>query len=171
MNEKVLKFLESKKNAERKKYEREKRNTLISLGLYDKVYSPDNKYSDEYPIMDWNGPNGETAYYKEVPVEVTDEEYQEIKKYAASNDATENNSVAVALTVIAWVVFAVGFVAGIIMGTMEAPQGSYYKNAVEGFSIMSAFVCWCVAFVSGMMFLGFAEIIKLLDIISKKKSA
>lgn len=47
--------------------------TLIALGLTERVYSPDNRESWQYPKFDYV--KGEKKYYKEVAMEVTDEEY------------------------------------------------------------------------------------------------
>ena len=51
----------------------DREKTLISLGLTDKEYSPDNIESREFPK--YNYINGEKKYYKEVAIQVTDEEY------------------------------------------------------------------------------------------------
>ena len=169
MNEKLKEFLDAKKDAEKKKYEKEKQKTLIELGLYEKVYSPDNNYSEEFSSSEWDSANSTYNYYKKVPVEITDEEYQEVKKYSKKDDTSEINPIATALTVIAWVVFIGGFIAGFVLGNEEVVvKGSYYTYTDTEFSFTIAFAYWCVALISGTMFLGFAEIIKLLDAIKKK---
>lgn len=166
MNEKLKNFLDAKKDSETKKYEETKRKTLIDLGLYEKAYSPDNRYSEEFCMTEWDSAAQESKYYKEVPIEITDEEYQEIKKYTNKEDKTANNPVAVALMVIAWVIFIGGFIAGIAMGAGE--EGNYYADTETEFSFAITFIYWCASLISGTMFLGFAEIIKLLDAIKKK---
>ena len=47
--------------------------TLIALGLTEKEYSPDNRESWKYSKYDYV--NGEKKYYREVAIQVTDEEY------------------------------------------------------------------------------------------------
>ena len=165
MHEKLVEFLNDKKDLEIKKYEKKKRETLIDLGLYEKVYSPDNEYSNEFCLSEWDDTIQANKYYKNVPIEITDEEYQEVKKYSKIEDEPTNNPVAVALTIIAWVIFIGGFLAGIALGTVEFEKG---YNTYTEFSVAIAFVYWCVALISGTIFLGFAEIIKLLDAIKKK---
>ena len=165
MHEKLVEFLNDKKDLEIKKYEKKKRETLIDLGLYEKVYSPDNEYSNEFCLSEWDDTIQANKYYKNVPIEITDEEYQEVKKYSKIEDEPTNNPVAVALTIIAWVIFIGGFIAGIALGTVEIEKG---YNTYTEFSVAIAFVYWCVALISGTIFLGFAEIIKLLDAIKKK---
>ena len=169
MNEKVEGYLRFKKQEELEKYEKEKRETLINLGLYEKVYSPKNAYSNgEYCFSEWDSVNSTNRYYKKVPIEITDEEYNEIKAYYHKEDVAENNSIATALTVIALVVFISGFIAGIALGNVEVVKGTYYKYTDTEFSFAIAFTYWCVSFISGTMLLAFAEIIKLLDAIKKK---
>lgn len=51
----------------------DREKTLIALGLTDKEYSPDNLESRQYSKYDYI--NGEKRYYKEVAIQVTDEEY------------------------------------------------------------------------------------------------
>ena len=51
----------------------DREKTLIALGLTDKEYSPDNRESWQYSKYDYV--NGEKRYYKEVAIQVTDEEY------------------------------------------------------------------------------------------------
>ena len=168
MNEKLKEFLDAKKDAEKKKYEDEKQKTLIELGLFEKIYSPDDNYSEEYSSCEWDSANSTNKYFKKVPVEITDEEYQEVKKYSKKEETTENNPIVTALSVIAWIVFIGGFIAGIALGTVEVERGYYYTYTDTEFSFAVAFVYWCVSLMSGTMFLGFAEIIKLLDAIKKK---
>lgn len=168
MNDKVKEFLNSKKEAEQKKYEEEKQKTLIELGLFEKVYSPNDNYSEEYSSYEWDSANSTNKYYKKVTIEITDEEYQEVKKYSKKEETTENNPIATALTVIAWVIFIGGVIAGCAMGMVEVQRGNYYTYTDTEFSFAVAFVYWCVSLISGTMFLGFAEIIKLLDAIKKK---
>ena len=170
MNEKLKNFLDAKKDAENKHYEDVKRKTLIDLGLYEKVYSPDNKCSVEFCLSEWDEENYVSKYYKKVPIEITDEEYREVEKYAkkeATEDASKN-PVAVALTIIAWFIFIGGFIAGIVLGIIEVENGYYNTYAETGFSFIIAFAYWCISLVSGIMFLGFAEIIKLLNAIKRK---
>lgn len=169
MNEKLTKFLDKKRKEELDKLRREKTNNLIELGLYDKVYSPDNAYSDEYELYEWDSENNIGKYYKIVPIEITDDEYQEVKKYQKNEQSKEKNVIASALVASAWFVFIGGFIAGIMFGNGEVYKEVYGEYIVDTeFSIGIAFVYWGVCFISGIMFLGFAEIIKLLDAIKKK---
>lgn len=162
MNEKVKEFLDAKKEAEKKKYEEDKQKTLIELGLFEKVYSPNNEYSEEFCFSEWDSSNLTSKYYKKVPIEITDEEYQEVKKYSKKFiDVSANNPISAILKVIAVIVYIVGFIAGIIIGAS-------ISSITMEFSWGGAFAYWAVSFFSGTTILGFAEIIQLLTDIKNK---
>ena len=165
MNEKLKKFLDDAKVFEAKEREERKQKTLIELGLYEKVFSPNNQRSEEFNCESWDETNQEYKYFKKVPIVISDEEFQEVEKYSREEVLIQNNIVATALTIIAWVIFVGGFFAGIILGTVEV-EGRY-STSVE-FSFATAFIYWCVSLISGTVFLGFAEIIKLLNAIKEK---
>ncbi len=153
MNEKVAKFLE-----------KEKRKNLINLGLYDKIYAPDNIRTDEYPLSELDNTGLIRKYYKAVPFKVTDEEYQQIIKLSQKpkvlpTSKPDKNTIAKFLTVIAWITFICGFIAGIIWGYLLG----HGEGALVEFIFTLLF--WFAAFISGTLFLGFAEIIELLDTI------
>ena len=168
MNEKLKEFLVAKKEAEKKKNEEEKQKTLIDLGLYEKIYSPNNSYSEEFDSFEWDSASETNKYYKKVAIEISDEEYQEVKDYSKNEETFEVNPVAKALMGIAWMIFICGLIAGIAFANVEVVKGTYYQYTDTEFSFAIAFTYWCVAFISGTIFLGFAEIIKLLDAIKKK---
>lgn len=128
---------------------------LVSQGLYEKVYAPSNEWSEEYPENEYDPEQQRNRYFKKTAIEVTDEEYEQIKKYAfASNSLPETNDIAKILTFIACAIYIVGIIAGIII--------------VEPMGIAVSVVCWVITAISGTMFLGFAEIIKLLQSIKNK---
>jgi len=167
MNERLKRFLDAYKIDEIKRYEKEKRKTLINAGLYEKEYSPDGFDDEEHPFYD----DGTDKYYKKVPINITDEEYQELKKYTnkANTESEPNtNTIATALAIIAWIIFIFGFIAGIAFGNTEVEHGYYYNYTKKEFSLVIAATYWGISFISGTVFLGFAEIIKLLDGIKNK---
>ncbi len=168
MNEKLKEFLDAKKDAEEKKYEETKNETLLELGLFERVYTEKEEYSDDFPYFEYDSENSKNRWYKKEAIAISDEEYEEVKKYIKKEKMPEKNSIAIALTVIAWIVFIGGFIAGIVLGTVEVEKGYYYTYTDTEFSFAVAFVYWCVSFISGTMFLGFAEIITLLHDIKKK---
>lgn len=127
---------------------------MIDLNLYKKVYSPDDVYSSEYSCFEWGSEKSKNKYYKKVPVKVTDEEYEEIKKYSGTKEVgKKSNFVANLLKFIAWIFYVFGFL-------------SVFFIEVDGFGII--LVYWFVYFAGGTMYLAFAEIIKLLMDIKNK---
>lgn len=153
MNAKLEKYFE-----EQKSLDLQARNQmLLNLNLDEKEYSPTNTFSEEYHYFetDENGEN--TKYYKLVPIKVTDEEYRSILKYENGNK-NQQNRIAKALSVIAWIIYIGGFIAGLVFGMVN--QGVYYAASEFSFAIM--FVYWSFAFISGTAFLALSEIIKLL---------
>ena len=135
-----------------------KAKLLINEGLYHVVYSPDNVQSSEYPFEEYDATSGSMKHYKKVPMNVTNDEFEQIKKYSTI-DETPKNAISITLTVIAYIIFISGFIYGIYIGS------EYY---VDEFSFSLAFISWIITLISGMTFLGFAEFIKLLEAIKNK---
>ena len=93
MDELVKKYLDDAKaieqeieedKARNKKEERDK--FLISLGF---VKGVERRYSDSYgdPYNSWDKEKKQYYYDAQIPVEVTDEEFEQLKKYQAFHDA------------------------------------------------------------------------------------
>ncbi len=150
MHELVKEFLDAHESAEREKYEEEKQKTLLELGLYEREYS---LYDGEF--------------YKIIPIEVTDEEYEKIKKYLNKNNSNsepnsdpnnhyfnKDNKIALILQILGWV----SLIGGIITSVVMINVGK-----------IAAFFGWLAgSFILGMPMLGFAEIINLLEAIKRK---
>ena len=82
--EPILKeFLDKKQAEQRKEFESERDQLLVSLGLvkFEKEYSPSGKQTGPYVKYDKEAKNYYYVKHK-TPIEVTDEEYEQIKKYA-----------------------------------------------------------------------------------------
>lgn len=170
MNEKVKAFLDEKKAIEKKKYEKKKEETLIDLGLYEKIYSENNEYSDAFPYSEYDVETSKNRQYRIEPFAISDEEYEEVKKYVKQGGINRFITVDKALTIIAWSIFIGGFIAGLALGNVEVVKMGLYDTSYTEtqFSFATAFAYWCGALISGTMFLGFAEIIKLLEAIKRK---
>lgn len=56
-----------------------KAKLLINEGLYHVVYSPDNVQSSEYPFEEYDATSGSMKHYKKVPMNVTNDEFEQIK--------------------------------------------------------------------------------------------
>lgn len=83
MNEKVEKFLAEAKGREAQKAAKEREATLISLGLTEGVKREYGPYGS--PYVNYDREARKYYYDRPIPVEVTDEEYAEILKYAPSS--------------------------------------------------------------------------------------
>ena len=160
MDPRVAAVLNAQKEKENKKRNQKKEELLLDLELYDKVYAPDNVCTDDYPYFEWDDEKGEGLYFKKVPIAVTDEEYEALKRCTGKDDElTQSNGVATTLTVIAWLIYIGGFIAGIIA-----------CSEFRTFEFEVACAVWFDAFVCGTIFLAIAEIIKLLFKINSKLS-
>lgn len=163
----VQEFIDKKKAEIENNKNKEKRKLLMDLGICEKEYSQSSAWSEEYPDYEYDQETKEGRYFKKIPINVTDEEYEEILKYCKQSDNTtpvnKENKVAKVLTGIAYAIFIIGAILGFAMGyTKNIPEDTYY------FSFAVAVAWWCVSFIGGMFMLGFAEIIKLLNAIKNK---
>ena len=167
MNKIVQEFIDKNKAEIENNKNKEKRKLLMDLGICEKEYSQSSAWSEEYPDYEYDQETKEGRYFKKVPINVTDEEYEEILKYCKQSDNTtpvnKENKVAKVLTGIAYAIFIIGAILGFAMGyTKNIPEDTYY------FSFAVAVAWWGVSFIGGMLMLGFAEIIKLLNAIKNK---
>ena len=81
MNKKVEKFLLEQDRL----ISEDRQNTLISLGLTEKEFSPDGK--ETYLYNQYTYIDGEKKYYRDIAIEVSDEEYELIVSKAAAVEA------------------------------------------------------------------------------------
>ena len=153
----VNEYLEKMKNEEMRIKEKRKAAYLESIGLVGKEYTNSSEWSNEYPFYD----DEQEKYYREIPLQISDQQFEEIKKYEQICEIEEDsNGVASVLSGIAWLTYISGFILGIFFGSELGIEGE--------FAWSEAAFWWTVAFVSGSMTLGFAEIIKLLHKINSK---
>lgn len=72
---------------------------------------------------------------------------------------TQSNIISQLLRVSAWIMFIIGFILGIVLAA----------NTVK-FNLSILLICWLTSFIAGMVLLGFAEIISLLQkLVNNKK--
>ena len=88
--------------------------------------------------------------------------------YSSPTYSSDSNPIATALKIISVIIFIGGFILGIVLGTQEVKQGIYYTYTKTEFSFAIALIYWAVSFISGMLMLGFSEIINLLNSIKNK---
>ncbi len=168
MNEKVEEFLREKNRAKREAYEKQKEKTLIDLGLYEREYSDSDYPSEEYPFAEWDEFLHENRYYKIVNLDVSDEDYEKILKSTRIPVKASVNNVAVALKVVAGLIFLAGFILGIVGGNEAGEVASYFSADEPEFSFTVALVYWGVTLLGGMFFLALGEITDILHEIKNK---
>ena len=159
------KYINAKKLEYSKKIKQERKDFLLSEGLFEKKYAPNGEYdSSEYPEYEWDETTKESKYFKFVPIEVTDEEYEQIKKANQLTYKTTKtnklNPIYVTLVTAAILIFVSTFISGSLFAT-ETYSGYYYTHTDFHFDI--ALIYWGIGCVSGIFFLALAEIIRLLD--------
>lgn len=166
MNEQLEKFLaeqaEKEIQATAKKIKRlqpEREAFLLQNGLYRKEYRPEGKEKEgrvKWPHKERDA-SGAYVYYKEVPLELTEEEWQQIDQacgteYSALPTEKSGNGVATLLKVLAILEYFGAFILGCVSGDL-------------------AFLYWSAGLLAGSLLLGFAEVVKLLHKINLKNNA
>ena len=147
MNDKVIEFIDNKRAQLKMDQVNKKNETLISLGLFEKLYSDTGEKSEEYPYEDMDG-----KFYKKVACEVLEEEYKSIIELTSG---IQKNRVSSILWGIAFAIYIVGVIAGFVGGS--------YNPDPSQFSLTTACGIWVAFFISGSLFLAFSEVIKLLQ--------
>lgn len=171
MNAKVQEFIDKMKK-EQEKRELITRNThLTSLGLVDtnKSYTErkySNTFGDGYRQFD----EEKKLYYKEItvyaPIEVTDEEYQEILKYAPVKSQNTEKIVAKekettwanAINVIANILLVINIIGGIILCIILSSD--YSTDDFAWIPIVSA-LTYCILWYP--IIVGFSKVVKVAE--------
>lgn len=179
-----------KQSALQRKYE-----LLTMLEIFEKEYpvDPINYSVDDYPESGYDE-NGTWRRYRKKPIQVTEEEYKEICEYVNANEEeeraynklksfikskkqfsvgdTESRGVATIIKVFAWISIIGGLLYGLFAGAGIVAvsgfvfQGFYGESAV--FSLGVAISIWAPSLLYGVLLLGFAKIIDLLQEIKNK---
>ena len=133
MDPKVKKFIEAARAKERKAFEEERDAHLISLGLIKEIA---RKYSDGFGGGFDHYDEDLKKYYKEFPVpeEVTDEEYEEIKRITGIEPKKINNGAEKFLDGVNAALLVIGFIATIILAFAA------FNNPEEGYLIAAIVV-------------------------------
>ena len=148
MHKMLSDFFNIQENNKKTEEELTKQKTLIRLGLFEKEYSPENKYTSEYSFSEFDVNTNSYKYFRKIPIHITDEEYKKLKEYI---NTQEKNSISSLLISIACIIYVCGFIGGIASDSL-----------VLFLSIFGA------SFISGSLFLGISEIINLLTDIKNK---
>lgn len=156
MHPKVEAYIQEKEAKRRAVYEAKKQAFLMEEGLSEFVANPDQNigYTNEYPCQQADPETGKNLYGKKIPLEITDEEYELLRAAAGKKDPCGINRVANVLEWIAWIVYIVVGLAAFVM--------------LASGVLALALIYLVSGLISGTIFLGFAEIIKLLHQINGK---
>ena len=158
MHEVAQKFIEKKKEEAKKQKEQEIREFLMENGLFgeEKEYAPDSG-DDLLSYRFWD--EKAQRYYRYATIDVSEDEYNELRKYGKDiTTQKEKNIVSTLIAIIAFTLYGAGFILGCFLGGYLSYD----------FDLLVALCCWISGFVFGTIFLGFAEIIKLLHNINNK---
>ncbi|MBE6759991.1 MAG: hypothetical protein E7554_07880 [Ruminococcaceae bacterium] len=79
-DQRVLDYIKMLDEEKRRLYVEKKRKDLIDLGMFEKVYGLEGCDPSEYPRTETDAQTGRTVRYKMVPVEVSDEDYEQLLK-------------------------------------------------------------------------------------------
>lgn len=172
MNKQVQGYINSKKKEleeiQKEKKQSAKESFLIEEGFCDKVYAPKTgEFSKaEYPYSEYDKEEEAYFYYKLVPMDISDEDYESmLLAYKAVEDELEDeneeggkesdskNNMSVFMIVASVIIYIAGFVGGIIAGN----NFERYE-----FTWWLAIAIWVPTFVYGSLLLGVSEVIKLL---------
>lgn len=159
MHPKAEAYIQEKETKRKAIYEAGKQKFLEQENLTDFVPNPNHNvgYTDEYPYRKPDPETGEYVFGKMAPIEVTDDEYELLRTASGQNSTTGRNKVASVLQYIAYAIYALSSFSAFIIFVSE------YKY-LWSFALVSL----VTGLISGTIFLGFAEIIKLLQKISDK---
>lgn len=121
-----------------------------------------------YPSSDQTRQQGN----KQVEIQITDQEWETIneayktersleEETPIESNVSSSNGIANSLKIIGYIAYAAAFILGIVLGMAGG-------SLRQSFSFGIALACWFAGFAVGTMLLGFGEIIRLLDKISKQ---
>ena len=143
MNKIVIDYINRTKEEEKEKIAQ----VLMSKGIYEKKFV-DSFHSN----AKWD--SNAQQYFITKPIKITNEEYEQLKDIVKPKTQT---AISICLQVIAWIIFIVGFIMGIILG-----QDHYWNDVV------TPIICWATSLISGVLFLAIAKTINLLNDIKNK---
>ena len=156
MNSAAQEYINKQKEIAKNRKLKEREEFLEDIGLCERIYSDNTKYTEEFPCKDTDEDSEHFGkYYTTVTPALSDEEYEEVlKAYKLNNDLkTPYDDVAYALKLIAIFIYIIGGLLALV---------SFSSGAFVGIlTILSVFV-------SGTSFLGFSRIINLLNDIKNK---
>lgn len=134
MNEQIEKWIENRKSEQRKEFEQKRDEHLVNIGLTDESKTIRKYYDYFIEGMQYDEDKG--RYYKDSngPIDVSDEEYAEICKYAPFKEFKQvqmkglNNGVEGFLNIMAYITLSVGVIAFIVLLASSIDTIRYYTE-------------------------------------------
>ncbi|MBQ8416236.1 MAG: hypothetical protein IJX13_04990 [Clostridia bacterium] len=145
MNEQLEQWFATREEKKKQRALDEKKDVLRAAGLYSREYG---KESEEYPLYD----AGTFGYYKENFVEVTDEEYERIKRIVEEEKSATSDKNRPGISMILKVISMVVLVCGIIvaLGALNISFEAFLTALLS--PIPSATVLWALSVVIDLLY-------------------
>ena len=156
MDKRVQNFLTQQKNLKMENEKREREKLLISLGLYEKEYTISRFTETGMCEFERDPISGQERYFKKVAINISDEEFAQIKEAAEMSPVVKKEECTTAkmLANLAWI----SAVVGVIVGLALADESPWLLA-----------VCAVTGITSGVWYFAAAKIITLLENIRDKK--
>ena len=153
MDPRIENYISEKKRIQKERF-------LISHDLTERIFRDNSDNADfptdEFPNYGKIPGTDKFGYYKEVPISISDEDYEELVKLEKNSPAKSikntKNGIATAITIFSYFVILISAIVGLIL------VSSVKEN---GWLLMIYF--WAGGALSGTLLLGFAEVINLLQ--------
>lgn len=147
-------YLEKRQLQAAIRLEGERNAFLLREGLYEKEYAADGSQQG-YPHEEWDPQLRKMRHFRKIPIPVTDQEWEALQSAYASSQGSANAAditickpIARLLKATAYGLYAAAF----LIGCFLLPGG-----------YIPALLSWGIGFPVGTLFLGIAEIIRLLN--------
>lgn len=162
MDNRVRAFIDQKKAEKYAKEYAQKNDVLIRLGLYDKVYSPIplSGPTSEYPNSEWDYNTNSYKYYRCVPFEVSDAEFEELLKYTGKSKETGVfANIGKKLKLLANVMFWLTFIGALVCGLIFIIVGMDGDDDLLFVGLPLLAIGPIFAWLSNCLLYGFGELI------------
>jgi len=135
MNEKLKAYFEKMEEDKKQRAQYEKDELLISQGLYETVYS-------DTPQSGYTYDKKAKKYYKLIPIEVSDDEYQRILDYVPDTiDPPKPSIWNTVMRIFAWSILVVVLIYGLVLCVQYILAGDlYYGLLIAVGAIVVAFL-------------------------------
>ena len=128
MNEKIQNYLNKRKEEIALECEKEKQQLLEELKLGERVYSDSSTRTLEFPLYNDDYDSNRKAYKIDSAQDLTDEEYEELKKYSQKGYGTSKANEPGGWHTFATVMMVLGALGVVIALLVCLSESSYHRN-------------------------------------------